>query len=102
MKKLLLILIFLSAFTNTYAQTNVSGGIFSNTTWSLANSPYIMNGPVVVFPNVTLTIEPGVVIKIKEKSTNTSEQVYLELRGKLVANGTSTNPISFSPESAPT
>ena len=102
MKKLLLLLIFLSCFANTYAQTNVSGGIFSNTTWSLANSPYIMNGPVVVFPNVTLTIEPGVVIKIKEKSTNTSEQVYLELRGKLVANGTSTNPISFIPESAPT
>ena len=57
MKKLLMLLIFLSGFANTYAQTNVSGGIFSNTTWSLANSPYIMTGPVVVFPNVTLTIE---------------------------------------------
>ncbi len=102
MKKLLLLLIFLSGFANTYAQTNVSGGIFSNTTWSLANSPYIMSGPVVVFPNVTLTIEPGVVVKIREKSTNTSEQVYLELRGKLVAKGTSANPIAFIPESAPT
>jgi hypothetical protein len=56
----------------------------------------------VVFPNVTLTIEPGVVVKIREKSTNTGEQVYLELRGKLVAKGTSANPISFIPESAPT
>jgi hypothetical protein len=61
-----------------------------------------MTGPVVVFPNVTLSIEPGVVVKIREKSTNTSEQVYLELRGKLVAKGTSANPISFIPESTPT
>jgi hypothetical protein len=102
MKKLLLLFVFLSGFASAYAQTNVSGGIFSNTTWSLANSPYIMTGPVVVFPNVTLTIEPGVVVKIKEKSTNTSEQVYLELRGKLVAKGTSASPISFIPENTPT
>ena len=66
MKKLLLLLVFLIGFTSIYAQTNVSGGIFSNTTWTKANSPYIMTGPVVVFPNVTLTIEPGVVVKIKE------------------------------------
>ena len=102
MKKLLLLLVFLSGFASAYAQTNVSGGIFSSTTWTLANSPYIMTGPVVVFPNVTLTIEPGVVVKIKEKSTNTSEQVYLELRGKLVAKGTSASPISFIPENTPT
>lgn len=102
MKKIALIFIFFLASIPLYAQTNVSGGVFSNTTWTLSNSPYIVTGPVVVFPNVTLTIEPGVVVKIQEKSTNTSEQVYIEIRGKLVAKGTSTSPISFIPETAPT
>ena len=45
------------------AQTNVSGGIFSNTTWTKANSPYIVTDTVVVFPGVTLTIQPGVIVK---------------------------------------
>ncbi len=56
MKKIALIFIFFLASIPLYAQTNVSGGVFSNTTWTLSNSPYIVTGPVVVFPNVTLTI----------------------------------------------
>jgi hypothetical protein len=102
MKKLTFFFVAMLFCAKIYAQTNVSGGIFSNTTWTVANSPYIMTGPVVVFPNVTLTIEPGVVVKINELSSNTSEQVYLELRGRLIAKGTSLNPISFIPAQTPT
>ncbi len=101
MKKIALIYIFFIASSQLFAQTNVSGGIFSNTTWTLSNSPYIVTGPVVVFPNVTLTIEPGVVVKIEEKSNNTSEQLYIEIRGRLVAKGTSNLPISFIPNTPP-
>jgi len=103
MRKIILalsVLIFVCILAQ--AQTNVSGGVFTNTTWTLANSPYILTGPVVVFPNVTLTIEPGVEVRIEEKSTNVSLQIYLELRGKLVAKGTSANPISFIPNTPPT
>lgn len=102
MKKIIVLLgLFSIIYASAVAQTNFSGGVFSNTTWTLANSPYILTGPVVVFPNVTLTIEPGVVVKIEETSYNVSQQVYLEVRGKLVAKGTSTSPISFIPKSAP-
>lgn len=102
MKKIILALsfFFLISFT-ALAQTNFSGGIYTNTTWTLANSPYILTGSVVVFPNVTLTIEPGVVVKIQEKSYNVSQQIYLELRGKLVAKGTLADRISFIPNSTP-
>jgi hypothetical protein len=41
------------------AQTNVSGGIYSNTTWTTAGSPYIVTDTIKVFPGVTLTIQPG-------------------------------------------
>ena len=101
MKKLLYTILLTAISMSMYGQTNVSGGIFSNTTWTLANSPYIMTGPVVVFPNVTLTIEPGVVVKIEETSSTTSLQVYLELRGKLIAKGNASNPISFIPKTTP-
>lgn len=53
-----IIAFFLSSFY-VNSQTTVSGGIYQNTTWTLAGSPYIVTGSIVVFPGKTLTIEPG-------------------------------------------
>lgn len=72
------------------AQTNVSGGIYTNTTWTKVNSPYIVTGDIVVFPGKTLTIEPGVEVKVKMDSLYS-----IEIRGTLVAIGTITDSISF-------
>ena len=75
------------------AQTNVSGGIFSNTTWTLNNSPYIVIDTVVVFPGYTLTIDPGVVVKF-------ADHKRLEIRdATLIAIGTSTDSITFTSNS---
>jgi len=75
------------------AQTNVSGGIYANTTWTLANSPYIVVDTVVVFPGVTLTIEPGVTVKFADGK-------YLEIRqGTLIAAGTAADSINFTSNS---
>ena len=71
-------------------QTVVSGGIYQNTTWTLANSPYQVNGSVVVFPGNTLTVEPGVTILIN--NTN-AQNIYIETRGTLNLMGTSQAPI---------
>lgn len=91
MKKITIILTLLITILinkNAAAQTNVSGGIHSNTTWTLANSPYHLTASVVVFPGNKLTIEPGVKV-IFDGSFD------LEIRGELVANGTSSNNINF-------
>ena len=75
------------------AQTNVSGGIYANTTWSKVNSPYVVIDTVVVFPGVTLTIEPGVVVKFADNKR-------LEIRqAKLVAVGTAVDSITFTSNS---
>lgn len=72
------------------SQTNVSGGIFADETWTLANSPYIVTGNVVVFPTITLTIEPGVLVKF-------NSGVQLELRqARLLALGTNSDSITFT------
>ncbi|HRP38235.1 MAG TPA: right-handed parallel beta-helix repeat-containing protein [Chitinophagales bacterium] len=95
MKKHLLIstILFLTLRVG-HAQTNVSGGIYSNTTWTLANSPYIVVDTVVVFPGVTLTIKPGVVVKF-------SDNKRLEIRqAKLIALGTITDSITFTSNSS--
>jgi hypothetical protein len=94
MKKLFLLFLFAFCILQfAFPQTNVSGGIYANTTWTLANSPYIVVDTVVVFPGVTLTIEPGVVVKFENNK-------YLEIRqATLIANGTVTDSITFTSNS---
>lgn len=90
MKKLILfIAIAMLASQAVYSQTYVSGGIYSNTTWNLAGSPYIVTGDVVVFAEVELTIDPGVAVKF-DAGTG------LEIRGVLTAIGTITDSIEFT------
>jgi uncharacterized repeat protein (TIGR01451 family) len=77
------------------AATYVQGHITTTTTWTAANSPYIVSGPthccwLVIDPGVTLTIEPGVVVKFE--TTNRD----LTVQGSLRALGTSAAPIVFT------
>jgi len=81
---------FLMTGFTANATTTVSGGIYSNTTWTLANSPYVVIDTVVVFPNVILTIEPGVIVRFQNNK-------LLEIRGgQLNAIGTATDSIIFT------
>ena len=96
MRKLVAALLIMASH-HYYAQTNVSGGIFQNTTWTLAGSPYIVTGSIVVFPGKTLTIEPGCEVRFTaDYSFNTGNFQYLEIRGSLVAIGTDANRIKFT------
>ena len=92
MRTLLIAVAMLFALTAS-AQTNVQGGIYANTTWTLANSPYTMTGSIVVFPGKTLTIQPGVVVNVQNPGPG--NLYYLEIRGSLVAKGTKNLPIVF-------
>ena len=70
------------------SQTSVSGGIFSTTTWSLSNSPYIVTGDIVVFSGATLNIQPGVEVKVDNGK-------FLYVRGYLKAIGNINDTIVF-------
>jgi len=81
------------------SQTTVSGGIYSNTTWTLANSPYVITGNIVVFPAATLTIEPGVVVRVRENGLS-GAPYYLEARGTINMVGQSDARITFRADTA--
>ena len=68
---------------------NVGGPIISDTTWTLANSPYIVTSSVQVMTGVTLTIQAGVVVKFNSAK-------LLQVDGTLIARGTAANLISFT------
>lgn len=101
MKKLLFVVLALAVVSST-AQTSFSGGIYANTTWTKANSPYILTGSVVVFPGKTLTIQPGVVVRVQANPSNSWDFRYIEVRGKLIAQGTAADPIVFEGQNADT
>jgi len=76
--------------------TIIPGGtITGSVTWTAAGSPYIVQGSVTVADTGQLTIEPGVEVRF-------GDNVYLEVRGRLVVTGTETAPITFTTASTTT
>lgn len=71
---------------NSYAIV-VASDINSNTHWTVAQSPIdVTDNSLVVAQGITLTIDPGVTVNFAGSVT---------VRGRLVAQGTSLNPIIF-------
>ncbi len=75
-------------FGTAQSGTNVTGIIYSDTTWTKANSPYNFTGPVAVNANATLTIQAGVTVNIGT--------YYLQVNGGLNAVGSQTNLIHIN------
>ncbi|HEX7151696.1 MAG TPA: FlgD immunoglobulin-like domain containing protein [Thermoanaerobaculia bacterium] len=100
MKRLLALLLTLAALPLA-AQTNVSGTISTNTTWTVAGSPYILTGNVFVegSGSPVLTIDPGVVVK---GNANTQLLANFNNKGAIVAVGTAGSPILFTANNSTT
>lgn len=72
------------------ADVVVSGKITTNTVWRAAAGPYVIKSTVFVSSNVTLTIEPGTIVKLSGQYTK------LSVSGSLVAIGTADRRIVFT------
>ena len=72
---------------SSFSQTNVSGTLAADAEWTLAGSPYTITSTVGVPAGVTLTIHPGVKV---------AGNFDLVVKGKIVANGSSAQPIEFT------
>lgn len=88
MKNLILFLVPVLSFNNSiFSQTYVSGTLTTNTSWTIANSPYILTGTVGVFPGVILQIDSGVQI---------SGNFDLLVKGDIIAYGSATSLIGVT------
>ena len=102
--KTIFILFFIISFPlASFADTNVNGTISTDTTWTLAGSPYIVTGNVQVgrynSNPATLTIEPGVEVRFNA-GTHLLIGWNSYYYGALNATGTPSNPITFTSNAA--
>lgn len=79
------------------ADIPVNSNITSSRTWT-KNNTYILDGRVFVTDGVTLTIEPGTVIKGKVRAAQDASALVIARGGKINASGTAAEPIIFTAE----
>ena len=72
-----------------YAQTEVSGAITQDMTWTRAGSPYQVVGNLTVSQDATLSVKPGVHVRFEEG-------VVFIVDGGMSAVGTSDDPVIFA------
>lgn len=92
--------IFIVAFCISVAQVvyperplaiakEVGGLISTDTTWTLTDSPIDVKLLLIIEEGVTLTIEPGVVVRL-------ADDIRLQVDGELIARGSESHPITFT------
>jgi len=89
---------------NCFGQTTITDNTNINGNWTVANSPYIIEGRAIVPNGQTLTIEPGVEIRLQSSTSPTPSWFdygsgnvgVIRVQGEIIANGTTTNPIIFT------
>ncbi|MDI1449505.1 right-handed parallel beta-helix repeat-containing protein, partial [Polyangium sp. 6x1] len=81
------------------AATTIPGGNIINQTWTVAGSPYIVQGDITVPAGAKLTIQAGVEVQFGTSDglatgRDTSE-VEATIRGTLEVQGTAASPVNF-------
>jgi len=85
-------------YTIEYEETISDNGAGTGTVTWTSDKSYIIDGLVFVNDGQTLTIEPGTVIRAKTGQGIQSSALVVARGGKLIAEGTSDNPIIFTVE----
>ena len=105
MRKTLLLSAIIALVTSIgFAQTTIPDNTNVNGNWTLANSPYIIEGRAIVPFGQTLTIEPGVDVRLKSSTSPTPSWFnydsgnigVIRVHGEIIANGTVADPIVFT------
>ena len=74
--------------------TKITDDITEDTTWTLFDSPYIIENTIDITPGATLSIEPGVVIKFIPSYSSLKNSI--NVLGKIIVNGEENNKVYFT------
>ncbi len=74
---------------------SISANITANTTWQTGKI-YVLESRIAVVSGVTLTIQPGVIVKGQAGTGANATALLVARGGKLIAEGTSSAPIIFT------
>ncbi|HPS21371.1 MAG TPA: hypothetical protein PLO44_01025 [Candidatus Paceibacterota bacterium] len=84
----LFLLSFSISFQNAFAFTEISADITDDTYFTKENNPYVITSSVAILPGATLTIGPGVILKLEDSS--------LTVLGSLIVNGEQGDKVYFT------
>jgi pimeloyl-ACP methyl ester carboxylesterase len=79
---------------SAHAATTVSADIMTNTTWTLAGSPYVLTKQVKILSGATLTISPGVTVSAVDEVKNKGSSLVVQ-GGSLVIQGEPNSRVSI-------
>ncbi|MGA1825647.1 MAG: PKD domain-containing protein [bacterium] len=91
---LVLLFLFSLLFTTDAHAVTIEADVSADAIWTADMSPYLIMGSISIAADVTLTIEPGTIIKFAQDPNGYN----LEVHGTLDARGSDDNPIIFTTE----
>ncbi|MDP0500966.1 MAG: hypothetical protein Q7P63_12800 [Verrucomicrobiota bacterium JB022] len=83
---------------SAFGEKVVSSNITTSETWTLADSPIILEGPIYVMDGAVLTIEPGVIVRGQPASAVVTDagSLIVSRGSQIIASGTAQQPIIFT------
>ena len=80
---------------NNTTENRITANITQNTTWTTGKT-YVLGARIAVLSGVTLTIQPGVIVKGEAGTGANATALIIARGGKIMAEGTATQPIIFT------
>ncbi|WP_282777181.1 right-handed parallel beta-helix repeat-containing protein [Phaeodactylibacter xiamenensis] len=99
-----ILLVLTLLIQTSFGQTTITDSTTVSGNWTVANSPYLIEGRAIVPSGQTLTLEPGVEVRLRSSASPTPSWFdysagnvgVIRVEGTIIANGTPAAPIVFT------
>lgn len=96
LSRTVIFVLLLFSFFSAHAATTIDADIEVSTTWNKEGNPYVIMDRINVHPGATLTINPGVVVKVEPSPYSSFKNGISIFSGSILAMGSDSEPIIFT------